>query len=302
MRPPAPDDHGAAFADGTLVSAMLSSPLPGYTTHDVARLLGVAEERVRSFVRAGFLAPRRGARGAYLFSFQDLVVLRAAQGLLASGVAPRRVRRALARLHEQLPRGRSLATVRIAAEGGSIVVRAGGEAWLAESGQQVLDFEVAPLAAAAAPFTERAYAEARDREDLEADDWYELACELEATAPQAAQEAYGKALALDPEHPDAHLNLGRLLHEDGDAARAAMHYRRALAARPGDVTASFNLGVALQDLDRPREAIAAYLQALAADPACADAHYNLAGLYEELGEGAETIRHLAAYKKLLDKE
>jgi tetratricopeptide (TPR) repeat protein len=62
------------------------------------------------------------------------------------------------------------------------------------------------------------------------------------------------------------------------------------------------LGVALQDLDRPREAIAAYLEALAADPACADAHYNLAGLYEELGEGAETIRHLAAYKKLLDKE
>ncbi|HEX5759095.1 MAG TPA: tetratricopeptide repeat protein [Thermoanaerobaculia bacterium] len=279
---------------------MLSSPVPGYTTRDVARLLGASEERVRSFVRAGFLEPRRGAHGGYLFSFQDLVVLRAAQGLLDGGVPPRRVRRALARLQEQLPRGRSLATVRIAAEGGAIVVRAGGEAWIAESGQQVLDFEVAPLAAAAAPFSERSYAAARERGDLEDDDWYDVACELEVTAPDAAKDAYRRALALDPEHPDAHLNLGRLLHEEGDAAGAAAHYRRALAARPGDVTASFNLGVALQDLDLPREAIAAYEQALAGDPTCMDAHYNLAGLHEELGEAAEAIRHLSAYKKLIE--
>jgi tetratricopeptide (TPR) repeat protein len=276
-------------------------PVPGYTTREVARLLGLPEARVRALVCATSLAPRRGARGGYLFSFQDLVVLRTAQGLLAAQIPARRVRRALARLLEQLPSGRSLATVRIAAEGGSVVVHEGGDTWQPESGQLVLDFEVAPLAAAAAPLTRQAMAELRGRDDLEADDWYEAGYELEATDAAAAREAYERALALDPDHADALVNLGRLLHEAGDAEAAAGHYRRALAARTDDAIASFNLGVALQDLGQTQAAIEAYLQALAADPTCADAHYNLAGLYEQQGDTAAAIRHLKDYKALLAK-
>lgn len=278
-----------------------TAPLPGYSTREVARLLGVAEERVRALMRATALAPRRGARGTFLFSFQDLVVLRAAQGLLAAQIPPRRVRRALARLAEQLPRGRSLATVRIAAEGGRVVVRSGGEAWQPDSGQHVLDFEVAPLAAAAAPFSQRVAAELSGRQDLDADEWFAMGCELEATAPEAAKDAYARALALAPIHPDAHLNLGRLLHEEGDTRAAARHYREALAARPDDAIALYNLGVALHDLGQAPAAVEAYQQALIADPACADAHFNLAGLYEQLGDNANAIRHLKAYKALVGK-
>jgi tetratricopeptide (TPR) repeat protein len=276
-------------------------PLPGYSTREVARLLGVPEERVRALVRAAALAPRRGTHGTYLFSFQDLVVLRAAQGLLAADISPRQVRRALARLAEQLPRGRSLATVRIAAEGGRVVVRAGGAAWQPDSGQLVLDFEVAPLAAAAAPFAQRVATEIQERDDLDADEWFEAACDLEATTPEAAKEGYRRALALQPAHPDAHLNLGRLLHEAGDAEAAAGHYQEALAARPDDAVALYNLGVALHDLGRLPAAIEAYERALAADPACADAHYNLAALHEQQGDAAGAIRHLKAYKTLIGK-
>jgi len=54
-----------------------------YTTHDVARLLGWSEAQVRSHARVGYLAPSRGPRNGYRFSFQDLVLLRAAKELPA---------------------------------------------------------------------------------------------------------------------------------------------------------------------------------------------------------------------------
>jgi tetratricopeptide (TPR) repeat protein len=275
-------------------------PLTGYTTREVAHLLGLSEGRVRSWVRAGFLHPRRGRRGEYRFSFQDLVLLKAAQGLMAARIPAQRVRNALARLAEQLPRGRSLAGVRIAAEGGEVVVRAEGQAWNPESGQRVFDFGVGELAARAAPLTHQAVAAVRERADtLGADDWYELGYELEATSPREAEEAYGRALALEPDHADAHLNLGRLLHEEGRPATAEAHYRRAAELRPGDATAAFNLGVAMQDLRRYREAVAAYRRAVTADPACADAYYNLAAVYETLGEPALALQNLRAYKVLV---
>jgi tetratricopeptide (TPR) repeat protein len=274
--------------------------LDGYTTREVAGLLGLSPDQVRTWVRAGFLAPRRGRGGEHRFSFQDLVILRAAQGLAAARIPRRRIREALARLAGELPRGRSLAGVRVAAEGSRVVVHDGSEVWEPDSGQRVFDFEVAELAARAAPLAHRAAAEARGAAGrLSADDWYELGWELEATAVAEAKEAYRRALEQAPGHADAHLNLGRLRHEEGDVAAAEAHYREAAALRPADPTAAFNLGVALGDLGRQREAAAAYRQALDADPGYADAHYNLGCLYEEMGERAEAIRHLRTYRNLV---
>ncbi len=272
--------------------------LAGYTTREVARLLGLTESRVRSWVRSGFISPRRGPRREYRFSFQDLVVLRTARELMAARVPAVRVRRALQRLRRELPAGRSLAAVRIAAEGARVVVHEGPGSWEPDSGQRRLDFDVAELARRAAPLAPRALARARRTEGLDAEDWYALGWELEPTAPGEAADAYGHALELDAGHADAHLNLGRLLHEEGRLGEAERHYRRSTELRPTDATAAFNLGVALQDLGRRREAIEAYRKAVRADPACADAHYNLAGLYEELGERAAAIRSLKAYRSL----
>src|SRR5437763_681256 len=72
------------------------APPSGYSTKDVAALLGLSAGQVRSYVRSGFLAPQQGPRGEYYFSFQDLVLLRTAKGLLAARVPQRRIR--LARL------------------------------------------------------------------------------------------------------------------------------------------------------------------------------------------------------------
>jgi tetratricopeptide (TPR) repeat protein len=272
----------------------------GYSLEDLQTLLGLEPARVRAWMRAGFLAPREGPDGAPRFAFQDLVLLRAAQGLSDAGVPERKVRQALRGLRERLPQGRPLASLRICAEGSQILVREGEEAWDPVSGQALLDFEVADLAREARPLAERAAAAARDSpEELPADEWFALGLELEAAAPAEARDAYRRALTADPDHPDAHLNLGRLLHEEGAVADAERHYRRAAALRPADATAAYNLGVALEDLGRPADAAQAYERALAADPACADAHFNLAGILEKRGDKALALRHLMTYRELV---
>ena len=128
-------------------------------------------------------------------------------------------------------------------------------------------------------------------------DWYERGCDLEESAPDEAREAYRRALELEPDHADAHVNLGRLLHEAGDPRSAAEQYRKAIELVPGHATALFDLGVALEDLRMPDEAVLAYR--LAAEAGCTDAHYNLAHLYEDRGEPAAALRHLRTYRKLV---
>lgn len=310
-----PSDRGAAV---------------GYTTREVARLLDEPEWRIRSWVRSGFVTPRRGARRAFRFSFQDLVVLRAAQALAAAEIPPRRVRRALERLRRQLPRGRSLAAVRIEHRGERIVVQEQAEVWEPESGQQLLGFEVSELAERAAPVAramvvrtglfggESGGLESRrgdgrgpeperaenDENRASADDWFDLALELEATAPEEACRAYRRVLAREPGRADAHLNLGRLLHERGVLAGedgAEEHYRRALELGPEDGVAAYNLGVALQDQGRERDAVEAYRRAVEAEPGLADAWYNLAGLQQRLGERAAALRSLQTYRRLVGR-
>lgn len=279
-----------------------ASSLYGYTTQDTANLLGLAPGQVRSFVHSGFLAPRRGKRGEWRFSFQDLVLLRAAKGLVAARIPGRRVRGALGRLREQLPSGRPLTAVRILADGNQIVVRDDSTVWNPESGQTLLDFDVADLVREAAPLSRRSAAEARSRElEMGAEDWYQLGCELDLVAPDEAIDAYARALQLEGGHADVHLNLGRLRHERGELAAAEEHYRRALENRPGDATAAFNLGVVLQDRGQADEAAAAYEAALEADPGCADAHYNLAVLLEQKGSLFAALQHLMAYRKLIQR-
>ncbi|MGH7699945.1 MAG: helix-turn-helix domain-containing protein, partial [Gemmatimonadales bacterium] len=138
--------------------------MTGYTARDVAKLLGLTVAQVRAFARDGLFTPARASRGAYRFSFQDLVILRTAKGLAAAKIPTRRIRRALRQLRRALPRGRSLAELRITAEGDRVVVHDGQSAWNPESGQLQLDFHVAELATRAAPVARRAAEAARRAE------------------------------------------------------------------------------------------------------------------------------------------
>lgn len=275
-------------------------PVSGYATRDVAALLGLTVSQVRSYIRDGFLAPAQGSRGEYRFSFQDLILLRTAKGLLAAKVPRRRIRVALQKLQQQLPDGKPLTGVRITAQGHQVVVRDGHELWDPASGQIFLDFDVAELqreAATLVPVTDSR--KKKRKEPTSAEAWFDQGVELEDEDPDAALDAYQRALELDPELPEIHMNLGRLLHERGDLAAAESSYRQAVELDPDEPVAWFDLGVALQDQERFAEAAAAYGHALALDDFFADAHYNLATVYEVLDRRQEAFRHLKRYKALV---
>ena len=69
--------------------------------------------------------------------FRDMIILRTAGELVAAHIPQRKVQRALERLREQLPAGRSLSGVRISTDGERVIVRDGGAVWNPESGKVV---------------------------------------------------------------------------------------------------------------------------------------------------------------------
>ncbi len=167
--------------------------------------------------------------------------------------------------------------------------------WQPSSGQLELDFVAATL---------RLVSGAQRVVDVDvgvrtADDWYNAAVDLEVTDPGLAADAYRSAIAAQPDYAEAHLNLGRLLHESGHLVEAEAHYRAAAAADPADALARFNLGVVLEDRGRREAALAAYRDALRLDEGLASAHFNLSRLHESRGEKPAALAHLAAYKRLL---
>lgn len=273
--------------------------MTGYGTRQVAQILGLSQAQVRSYVRAGLLCPERGPHGRFRFSFPDLVFLRTARGLAEAKIPPRRIRGALRQLRRTLPENRLLTDLRIVAEGDRIVVADGEARWRPESGQTLLDFGGVDPSERGAPLALDAATRRESSQTESAAGWHALAEELEEKESiDQAVAAYRRALEIDPALADAHVNLGRLLHERGDAISAEAHYRAALERSPRDPTAAFNLGVVLEDLGRDREALAAYENALELDPHDADAHFNAAGLCERLHDMPAALRHWKSYRQL----
>jgi len=263
-----------------------------YGVREVEKLLRLPRSTIHSLVKAGFVSPARGPRNTFLFSFQDLIVLRTAQALAAAKVPAKRITRSLKDLRRHLPGDMPLSGLSIGAVGDRVVVKEGAGRWQADSGQYLLAFDGDP-ADGSLSVIERARAAAASAED-----WFDRGHGLEGEDAEAARHAYERAVASDPVHLDAHINLGRLLHETGRLADAERVYRNAIAVCGSDPVLLYNLGVLLEDMGRKNEAMEAYERALHRDPRLADCHYNLALLCEELNKPKQAIRHMAQYRRL----
>jgi tetratricopeptide (TPR) repeat protein len=266
-----------------------------YGVRDVEKLLRLPRSTIRALIAAGFVSPARGPRSAWLFSFQDLIVLRTAQALADAKVPQRRITRSVRELRRHLPDAMPLSGLSICAVADRVVVREGASRWQAESGQYLLEFEGDPADGSLSVIERQKTAEAR----AGAQDWFDRGVALEREDAEAALQAYGQAIAADPALVDAHINLGRLLHEAGRFAKAEHVYREAAKACGSDPLLLYNLGVLLEDMDRKAEAMAAYEAALRGNPGLADCHYNLALLCEKVAKPKEAIRHMSRYRRLI---
>lgn len=274
-----------------------------FDTAQAARIVGVTPRRLRQCVGAGLLAPPRDPSGRLKFGFVDLVVLRTMRGLLAKGVPLAQIGRVLGSLRRQIG-DRPLSRLTIYADGRRVVAWDGASRWQPDSGQFLLNFEAAHVVrgarkvAAIRPPKKRV-SKKKAPAAATAEEWCDLAIELEPESPEEACAAYRQAIKLDPHAAMAHINLGCLLHAQGKHGIAERHYRKALACE-GDHHALgwYNLGVLLEDRSRSAEALPCYERAIAADAKLADAHYNLALLYEHAGRKQEAVRHFAIYKRL----
>jgi tetratricopeptide (TPR) repeat protein len=272
----------------------LDDEMHAYNSKDLERLFGLPASAVRSLTRAGHICPvKRGGRLHY--SFHDLLMLRTASALRSAKISALRINRTLQTLRSTLPVGAALNKRSLTALGNQIAIREGKLLWESDSGQYVLALDIGEekgglhvIPRHAAPLSENS-----------ADEHYTKAFALEDTDPDAARAAYEDCLKTDPQHMEARINLGRLLHMAGRLQEAEQVYRSANKAEPLLV---YNLAVLLEDLDREPDAILAYREALALDPQLADAHFNLARLYELARNPQSALRHLLAYRRMIDRQ
>jgi len=217
---------------------------------------------IAALTRARFVTPTARA-GKTSYTFQDVLMLRTASALKAAKISTPKITAALRNMRATLPPGSVLATPALAASGNDLVVHE-----------------------APAPPQSPAHAEAETH--------YARGHALEESDVAAARAAYLDALNAHSEHLDARINLGRLLHLDGELKEAEKVYR---TAKNSSALLSFNLAILLEDLNREDEAIAAYREALARDPSLHDAHFNLSRLHERARQPREALRHLLAYRR-----
>lgn len=258
-------------------------------------MLGLSRHIVAGLIEAGFVNPSRGKRNEWRFTLQDLMLLRTAHALQAQRIPPRRILHSLARLKATLPAELPLTGLRITAIGADVAVRDRSGRLRADSGQLLLDFEVAPVAGSVTILERAASPKAAVADPQEL---FESALACEESDPAAAEAAYLQALALAPDLEDAYLNLGAMWAAAGRHVELLRLSDAALQHCPQSALLHFNRGVALDHLERLDQAAASYERSLELDPTLADAHYNLAQLHQQAGDERGALRHYNAYRRL----
>ncbi|NKB87576.1 MAG: tetratricopeptide repeat protein [Acidobacteria bacterium] len=114
---------------------------------------------------------------------------------------------------------------------------------------------------------------------------------------QLAERHLRRALNVDPQNASAHNNLGVVLYRMGNLDGALIEFNRALALDAKQLDAYTNKGLIFMRWGRYEDARRAFSQVIVADPENALAHYNLGLVYEELQMWDQAID---SYYRFLD--
>ncbi len=113
----------------------------------------------------------------------------------------------------------------------------------------------------------------------------------------AAVEAFQQALALDPNNPAYHANLGVSYYSMGRLDEAIQSYQAGLKMSPDDAELNYLLGAAYLQQSNLDGAATALERANRSDPQLAEPYYGLGVLYKLQGRRAEAID---AFEKFLE--
>lgn len=277
-----------------------------FSVGEAARVLQVSDARVRTLARLGGIVLDPGADGASEFTFQQLLILRTTHGLLEAGVPSRRVRHLWTSLRRQLAGNLPLTSIRIFADGDRAIAWDGQARWQPDSGQFLLDFGAAEIAARAeaeaepAAFTARAEVEPSEVATSAAIKRPErtpltLAMPAATTATVETEEALPDTATLTAEQ---WFQIGSEL-ESTSPVEARRAYEQALEADPAMADAHLNLGRLDHDAGELGKAEAHYRDAVRCAPDDATCHYNLGVLLEDRGRPDEAV---LAYKQAIVRD
>jgi tetratricopeptide (TPR) repeat protein len=269
----------------------------------LAHRLDVPADRVRAWVRAGLLRPRRVEHGVWWFDLRQASAARTLCDLTRAGVTVPRLRKSLEQLRAWVPEaGEPLQQLGAIEDYGRLLVRMEAGDLSAADGQ--LHFEFAPAEEVTAdesplsgePLLRIAGGGVAPRT---AADWYAQAVDQDAAGYLAeAAESYREALLVGGPDAQTCFDLGHCLQSQGKLERAAERYAQATEVEPRFGEAWNNLAVVLAELGRCDDAVSALRRALSLDPRDPRAHYNLADLLDECGRSAEAAPHWRAYLRL----
>ena len=122
----------------------------------------------------------------------------------------------------------------------------------------------------------------------DASSWFRLGnAYAQSQQYRKAEEAYHKALDLDPDLENLLPALGAASFNQGNYSEALGYFKKHQAKAPSDSLRNYDLGNAYMQMQRYPEAIAAYKRAIANSVSFVEAYYNLGVCYARSGRRAE---------------
>ena len=286
-----------------------------YSIRDVSRILAVQESRLRYWMQTGFIGPTVRKGGRFYYTFPDLVAVKAAKDLLATGMPLQRVRKNVEALKRALPGDAHPTTrLRVCCDGETVLALADDVAFQPITGQVVMAFSLPsfgehvtatlamPRATAPEPAAVPAAIQDGPTEANSGSTAYRHfveACVAEDRGDSdTAEHLFRLAIELEPRMAAALTNLGNLVYRQGELHEARGFYERALDHDPAQPEARYNLANLLEDLGETELAIAELRRVCAAAPEFADAHYNLGIMLAQVGGTTQARQCLERYLEL----
>ncbi len=278
----------------------------GYGFAAAAQILDVPETRLRYWAQIGFVGPSTRAAGKLVYTFRDLVNVKAARELVDRGFSTAQIRKALDQIRSSVPAAQdALGQLRVGWDGQGLVLSDDAGSF-DPSGQRTFDFGLQDLAARAAvqggavPLERSAALPARSVGPKTALDCLNEGLVASAVDGQdaAAEACFRLAIELDSGLAAAHTNLAYLAARRGDRAAARASLEIALGLDPDQPEARYDLAtLALRD-GESELAAAELRRVLQLRPDFGDAHYNLSTALEQLGGRQQAREHLLRFLEL----